>query len=131
MDTSTERQVAGTARTVSAVFRLTIPTALSPPHLIRFATALRENKLLDEEHTELLIAGKVASMGSSRYAYGFSDELSGDGVRVVGHNGGAPGIYGQLLIFPDSGYVVAVLANRDPQGAIGVIQSISSRLPAK
>lgn len=99
--------------------------------LIRFATALRENKLLDEEHTELLIAGKVASMGSSRYAYGFSDELSGDGVRVVGHNGGAPGIYGQLLIFPDSGYVVAVLANRDPQGAIGVIQSVTTRLPAK
>lgn len=99
--------------------------------LIRFAAALREHKLLDEEHTELLMTGKVLAMGSSKYAYGFSDELSRDGVRVVGHNGGAPGIYGQLMIFPDSGYVVAVLANRDPQGAIGVIQSVTTRLPAK
>lgn len=99
--------------------------------LIRFAAALREHKLLDEEHTELLIAGKVTSMGTSKYAYGFSDDLSRDGVRMVGHNGGAPGIYGQLTIFPDTGYAVAVLANRDPQGAIGVLQAISTRLPAK
>jgi CubicO group peptidase (beta-lactamase class C family) len=99
--------------------------------LIRFATALREHKLLDQRHTELLVAGKVASMGSSKYAYGFGDDLSQDGVRTVGHNGGAPGIYGQLTIFPVSGYAVAVLANRDPQGAIGVIQSVTTRLPAK
>jgi hypothetical protein len=78
-----------------------------------------------------LVAGKVASMGSSKYAYGFGDDLSQDGVRTVGHNGGAPGIYGQLTIFPVSGYAVAVLANRDPQGAIGVIQSVTTRLPAK
>ncbi|PYP40398.1 MAG: serine hydrolase, partial [Gemmatimonadetes bacterium] len=40
--------------------------------LLRFATALREHKLLNPHFTELLTTGKVdAAMG--KYAYGFSD----------------------------------------------------------
>jgi len=39
------------------------------------------------------------------------------GQRVVGHNGGAPGISGQLDVYPDAGLTVAVLANYDPPAA--------------
>jgi D-alanyl-D-alanine carboxypeptidase len=100
--------------------------------LTRFAEAITSHRLLDARHTELLTTGKVDEpMPSSKYAYGFSDVRSQDGVRSIGHNGGAPGMNGELRILPESGYVVAVLANRDPPAAQMLIQFIGDRLPAK
>ncbi|MGH7459522.1 MAG: serine hydrolase domain-containing protein [Longimicrobiales bacterium] len=98
--------------------------------LLKFATALMGHRLLNAEYTALLIAGKVESGGSSKYAYGFSD-TSRDGVRWVGHGGGAPGMNGDLRIYPESGYVVAVLANLDPPAAGQVSAFIDLRLPKK
>jgi CubicO group peptidase (beta-lactamase class C family) len=34
-----------------------------------------------------------------------------DGLRWVGHNGGAPGVSADFRFFPETGYVIAVLAN--------------------
>ncbi|HEV2690303.1 MAG TPA: serine hydrolase domain-containing protein [Bryobacteraceae bacterium] len=96
--------------------------------LLRFANALTGHKLLDQGHTELLTTGKVAA-GAGKYAYGFTDNVT-DGVRSFGHGGGAPGMNGDLMIFPDSGYVVAALANMD-QAASDAAQWIAARLPAK
>jgi hypothetical protein len=62
------------------------------------------------------------------YAYGFEDGRRGD-VRVVGHGGGAPGMNGELRIYPASGYVVAVLANLDPPVASQVAAFLDPRLP--
>ncbi len=78
--------------------------------LMKFATALLGHKLLDAEHTALLITGKVDTGGGRKYAYGFEDGRT-DGAGAVGHSGGAPGMSGDLRIYPQSGYVVAVLAN--------------------
>jgi CubicO group peptidase (beta-lactamase class C family) len=94
--------------------------------LLKFATALMGNKLLDAKHTELLITGKVAA-GQGMYAYGFEDARKNGG--AVGHNGGAPGMNGELRIYPQSGYVVAVLANLDPPAASQVYQFVDARLP--
>jgi CubicO group peptidase (beta-lactamase class C family) len=86
--------------------------------LVKFAEALLGHKLLDARHTELLIAGKTTTPGGrARYAYGFEDDRNPDGWGAVGHGGGAPGMNGQLRIFPASGHVVAVLANLDPPAA--------------
>jgi D-alanyl-D-alanine carboxypeptidase len=95
--------------------------------LSRFAAALREHKLLDAEHTELLTTGKVDA-GPAKYAYGFEDRAV-NGVRLFGHGGGAPGMNGDLQIDPRSGYVVAVLANLDPPAAQTVSEFIVNRLP--
>jgi hypothetical protein len=54
-----------------------------------------------------------------------------NGVRAIGHSGGAPGQTGDLLIFPESGYVVAALANMDPPAAPRISSFIASRLPAR
>lgn len=94
--------------------------------LSRFATALREGRLLDARHTELLLTGKVEAF-SGRYAYGFIDRSVG-GVRVVGHGGGAPGMNGELVFEPKSGFVVVVLANLDPPVATRVADFIVNRL---
>ena len=94
--------------------------------LARFAAALREHRLLDARHTELLTTGKVDAFGG-RYAYGFVDRTNA-GVRLVGHGGGAPGMNGELFIEPRSGTVVAVLANLDPPAASRVADFVVNRV---
>ena len=98
--------------------------------LQKFAEALKANKLLDAKHTEMLTTGKADTGGGDKYAYGFMDRTSG-GVRSFGHGGGAPGMNGELAIYPQSGYVVAVLANLDPPAAQRIGSFISNRLPEK
>jgi CubicO group peptidase (beta-lactamase class C family) len=98
--------------------------------LARFADALLGHKLLGPAATTLLITGKVdfpLAVGV-RYAYGFEDARGPDGNGWVGHGGGAPGISGDLRIYPESGYVVAVLANVDPPAAQLVTDYLDSRL---
>jgi CubicO group peptidase (beta-lactamase class C family) len=97
--------------------------------LLRFATALTSHRLLDADKTTLLTTGKVRA-GAGQYAYGFSD-VTINGVRAVGHSGGAPGQTGDLLILPESGYVIAVLANVDPPAAPRVSNYVASRLPVR
>lgn len=63
-----------------------------------------------------------------KYAYGFMDRTR-DGRRSVGHNGGAPGQNGELTIYPDSGYIIVVLANLDPPAASRLAQFLENRLP--
>jgi len=97
--------------------------------LLRFATALGNNALLDPAHTALLTTGKVELAPGILYAYGFAD-MDIDGVRCIGHNGGFPGVNGELLIC-DSGYTIAVLANFDPPSASNIARLIATRLPAR
>jgi CubicO group peptidase (beta-lactamase class C family) len=97
--------------------------------LTRFAEALKSHKLLDALYTEMLTTGKPGTPDNS-YAYGFEDRLT-NGMRCFGHGGGAPGMNGDLRICPESGYVVAVLANLDPPAASRVSDFILNRLPEK
>jgi D-alanyl-D-alanine carboxypeptidase len=87
--------------------------------LASFARALTANELLSPANTLLLTTGKTDTPNGNRYAYGFVDNRARDG--WFGHDGGAPGVNGILMIFPRSGYVVAVLSNFDPPfaGRIG------------
>ena len=94
--------------------------------LLKFSEALMANKLLSPENTQLLITGKAGPTGS--YAYGFEDGRK-NGVGAVGHSGGAPGMNGDLRIYPQSGYVVVVLSNLDPPAAQQVSAYINLRLP--
>jgi D-alanyl-D-alanine carboxypeptidase len=97
--------------------------------LMRFADALTNGRLLDATHTALLTTGTVDALGG-RYAYGVVEHVE-DGVRSFGHGGNAPGMDADLRVFPDSGYVVAVLANVDPPAAQRVSEFISNRVPAR
>jgi CubicO group peptidase (beta-lactamase class C family) len=98
--------------------------------LLKFATALRTNKLLNAQYTEILTTGKVETPGGGEYAYGFQEEMI-SGERCFGHGGGAPGMNGELKICPGTGYVIAVLANMDPPAASRVADFIANRLPVK
>ncbi len=81
--------------------------------LWRFARALQNNKLLSRAYTKLELEGH-ADTGRPGVRYGFGmEERVVNGVRIVGHSGGGPGIQGVLEMYPDSGYVVSILTNYD------------------
>src|SRR5207253_6767618 len=87
--------------------------------LLRFAEALQGHKLLDKEHTDLDMTGHVATThGAAKYAFGMEEEIV-EGVRIVGHGGGGPGINTNLDMYPDLGYVAVVLSNYD--GGAGLV----------
>ncbi|HZV86841.1 MAG TPA: serine hydrolase domain-containing protein [Candidatus Binatus sp.] len=97
---------------------------------LRFANALTNNKLLNAQNTELLTTGKVATPRGDKYAFGFMDNGAGTAMRHFGHGGGAPGMNGELQIFPQTGFVIVVLSNLDPPAASRISDFIVNRLPA-
>ena len=88
------------------------------------------HELLSPDVTSLLFTAKVEAFSDGGYAYGFEDERDADGYGAVGHGGGAPGMNGDLRIYPKSGYVVAVLANMDPRPAQYISDYLDRRLRA-
>jgi D-alanyl-D-alanine carboxypeptidase len=99
--------------------------------LARFAHALLNHTLLSPPTTKLLITGKVKAGPGTRYAYGFEDARDPDGNGWVGHGGGAPGMNGDLRIYPKTGYVVAALTNLDPPAAQRITEYLDPRLPTQ
>jgi CubicO group peptidase (beta-lactamase class C family) len=96
--------------------------------LYRFAEALESHKLLDVTHTEMLMKSRADRPGGDSYGYGFALNNEG-GMACFGHGGGAPGMNGELKICPESGYVIAVLANLDPPAAQRAADFVAARLP--
>jgi D-alanyl-D-alanine carboxypeptidase len=99
--------------------------------LARFAWALLGHQLLRPDSTQLLLTGKADPGPGARYAYGFAVLRDSDGNRSVGHGGGAPGMNGDLRIYPQSGYLVVVLANIDPPAADRIAHWLDARLPTR
>jgi CubicO group peptidase (beta-lactamase class C family) len=79
--------------------------------LLRFDQALRSLKLLDAEHTEMLLAPRP-ELNSPSYGFGFAIAGSEDD-RIVGHGGGFPGINSNLDIYLGSSWTAAVMSNYD------------------
>jgi CubicO group peptidase (beta-lactamase class C family) len=97
--------------------------------LLRFADALRENKLLDAHHTKLLTTGRVITPFGFE-AYGFGVQTI-NGNQCFGHNGSSRGVNGDLEMCLASSYTIVALANVDPPAAERVSRFIIGRLPAQ
>jgi CubicO group peptidase (beta-lactamase class C family) len=96
--------------------------------LLSFDRALRGQKLLSPEATDLVTTGKVAAWDErDLYAYGFGDRRV-DGQRIVGHGGGFAGINANLDMYLDSGYSVVVMSNYDPPAASQVAEWVRRRI---
>jgi CubicO group peptidase (beta-lactamase class C family) len=90
--------------------------------LHRFARALLQGKLVSKEFLEMM----WKDQSGEGYGYGFGIEEGPSG-KIVGHSGGFSGINGNLDIFVDKGYTVAVLSNVD-QGASPLASRIKQLL---
>jgi CubicO group peptidase (beta-lactamase class C family) len=92
--------------------------------LLRFAHALEAGKLLSKE----LLATATSPKSGGGFGYGFA--LQGEGVtRFYGAVGGAPGMNGELRIYPELGYVLVGLSNFDPPAAENMVEFFSARMP--
>jgi CubicO group peptidase (beta-lactamase class C family) len=89
--------------------------------LLKFATALYDGTLIDPDHREQMTTMKTPDERGG-YAYLYLDGRI-NGKRYIGHNGGAPGISAEFAVFPDSGYVLIVLANNE-NGATAVAYQV-------
>jgi CubicO group peptidase (beta-lactamase class C family) len=91
--------------------------------LLRFAQALESGKLISKT-----MLAEATTSKSQQYGYGFA--LQGNGVlKNYGHSGGAPGMSGDLRVFPELGYVVVSLSNLDPPAANRMVDFFVSRMP--
>jgi len=72
-----------------------------------------------------MMRGDVPADYGGRDGYGLETRVL-NGVRLFGHQGGAPGVSNQVDFYPDLGYVFVVLGNSDASGA----QEIAGRARA-
>jgi CubicO group peptidase (beta-lactamase class C family) len=95
--------------------------------LVAFSRALWRGRLVKPELVRAFTSGKVEMGPGMRYGYGFgTGEIAG--WPQVGHDGGAPGVNAELMMFPDQGIDVVVLANMDPPAATAAIGHVVSAL---
>jgi D-alanyl-D-alanine carboxypeptidase len=96
--------------------------------LLKFTNALMAGRLLNKAHTELVLYGHAAIAGHS-YAYDLSSKAE-NGAVFIGHQGGAPGVNGDLRAFPGNGYTLVILSNFGPPWQ-KFAQFVSNRLPVR
>ena len=93
--------------------------------LMRFAQALSSGRLISKK-----MLSEATRPHQEQYGYGF--DVQGEGrLRSYGHGGGAPGINGELRVFPELGYVVVGLSNLDPPVASELVEFFALRMPEK
>jgi CubicO group peptidase (beta-lactamase class C family) len=91
----------------------------------RFAQALEAGKLVSKA-----LLAEATKPQSEGYGYGFG--IQGEGaLKSYGHSGGAPGMNGSLVVFPNLGYVVVALSNLDPPAASRLTEYFGLRMPDK
>jgi CubicO group peptidase (beta-lactamase class C family) len=96
--------------------------------MARFANALMAGRLLPKAAYAHLTTGGVTTADGVFHPFDFTGKDPA-GRRFLGHGGGAPGMNGELRIYPDQGFIVVVLANRDPPAAQRLAAFIADRLP--
>jgi D-alanyl-D-alanine carboxypeptidase len=99
--------------------------------LSRFAEALSSGKLMKPElFAQMTTAQEGASQMPPGMHYGFGMNV-GQGPQGprFGHGGGAPGMNGELRIYPKTDTVVVVLANLDPPAATRIADFFDESMP--
>jgi CubicO group peptidase (beta-lactamase class C family) len=96
--------------------------------MLHFADSLKQYRLMGENMTKNVLSPKVkeGSKGSQTkyYCYGFQSFDLGNTTRI-GHPGRFSGVNVRFDMYPDSGYVVIVLANYDPPSAFDIAEKAS------
>jgi D-alanyl-D-alanine carboxypeptidase len=91
--------------------------------LLRFAQALSSGTLISKA-----TLAEATRPHQQQYGYGFGVQAQGR-LASYGHGGGAPGMNGELRIFPQLGYIVVSLSNLDPPAASELVEFFTLRMP--
>ena len=80
--------------------------------LTRFGSAVLQPGLLDRHSLETMLTSQKTTSGErTGYGIGWGVQTSGSGKLIYEHSGGAVGGTSQLIVYPESRIVVAVIAN--------------------
>ena len=96
--------------------------------LRRFFAALSTGRLLKPETARLLSTQQIVAAPARGdrpelgYGLGFGASRF-EAHRWFGHNGGAPGVNAETMVFPDDDATLIVLSNRDPPMAARLLQA--------
>jgi CubicO group peptidase (beta-lactamase class C family) len=94
----------------------------------RFVMALYDGRLLDAGHRRTMTEGRVEGVSGMLFGYGFA-VYPGAVPPMIGHNGIADGMSGDLRILGDGQVTIAVLANVAPPFLAGKLgKFISARV---
>jgi CubicO group peptidase (beta-lactamase class C family) len=97
--------------------------------MLKFSQALLAHKLLNQQFTDALLTNQMAP-GQTPSGYGFFS-LQSNGRKIVGNNGGGPGVNSTFSVYPEIGYTVIVMSNYDPPSASNVTNWIRDLLTGK
>ncbi|HEX8572449.1 MAG TPA: serine hydrolase domain-containing protein [Allosphingosinicella sp.] len=95
----------------------------------KFLKALGSNRLASRAMTQALTTAQVqvapptATEGGRHYGFGFGAGTF-EKLRWFGHNGGNPGANVEVAAFPDEGWSLVVLSNRDPPAATDLFRYV-------
>lgn len=105
----------------------------TPEDLVRFGSALLHPGFLTEKSLHLLFTSqKTISGQETGYGIGWFVHKSESGQRIYEHSGGSVGGTSQLIIYPDSGVVVALASNlSEGLWKIGDVESIAEPFASK
>lgn len=92
-----------------------------------FAASLRQGRLVRPETLTAMTDPQVVA-GASHWGLGLAIRER-NGLRYFGHGGSAPGISGDLAVFP--AYTTITLCNRGHPSAVCLADFIGARLPAE
>jgi D-alanyl-D-alanine carboxypeptidase len=90
--------------------------------LMRFAQALSSGTLISKA-----TLADATRQQQDQYGYGFT--VGQEPVPNYGHGGGAPGMNGELRVFPKLSYVVVILSNLDPPAASSLADLFTRQMP--
>jgi len=97
--------------------------------IFRFAQALQSGKLISRASLNAATQ-PVFHDAPTGYGYGYGFEVLDEaGLKSYGHEGGAPGMNGEVRVFADQGYLIVVLSNLDPPAAHRLVEYFSLRMP--
>jgi CubicO group peptidase (beta-lactamase class C family) len=96
--------------------------------MLKFDFAIRSNKLLSPEYTEILLEGRP-ELNASFHSYGFFVS-EGDKGRVASHKGDGRGMNCQFKTYLDSGYTIIVLSNYS-QPSANMVANVIEQLITK
>ncbi len=83
--------------------------------LVRFGLAHLTDRFLSRETIEMMWTSLTTSTGEeTEYGIGWSIEADAEGRRLIRHSGGSVGGITELRIYPDQGFVVAIVTNTSP-----------------
>ncbi len=101
--------------------------------LTRFGSAMLQPGLLDARSLQTMLTAQKTTAGESTgYGIGWGIQKSASGKLIYEHSGGAVGGTSQLIVYPESHVVVAVIANvSSAPWKRGEIESVAEKFSEK